>query len=299
MSTLPIRVLLVEDNPGDARLIRETLLEANHGGFALTHVTRMADALAQLSPAAFDIVLLDLSLPDSHGIDTCQQLLNEEADVPVIVLTGMDDESLSVTAVQEGAQDYLVKGQVTAQLLARAIRYAIERHRLQATLRSLSLTDPLTGLYNRRGFFTISEQQMRLMSRMQLAFTLFYTDLDGLKTINDSMGHKMGDLAITAAAEALTETFRASDIIGRLGGDEFVVLAFGIGEQDVVEVLDRLEQKLADRQTRLPYALPLSMSVGAAVFNPASPLSLNELLAHADEVMYEQKRTRHAARGVR
>ncbi|MBI3978709.1 MAG: HAMP domain-containing histidine kinase [Chloroflexi bacterium] len=129
MSTKPISILLVEDNPGDARLLRETLADVGTAQFDLVHVECLAEAWAALDASRFDVVLLDLLLPDGQGLDAIDRLRVRARDVPIVVLTGIDDETLAVGAVQEGAQDYLVKGHVDSGLLVRAIRYAIERKR--------------------------------------------------------------------------------------------------------------------------------------------------------------------------
>lgn len=127
----PVRILLVEDNPGDARLLRETLREAEGFPFELKHAVRLADAADAFADCAADVVLLDLSLPDAHGLDTVRRMLEVAPGTPIIVLTGTDDERLALQAVHAGAQDYLAKGRVDGPLLARSIRYAIERSRLE------------------------------------------------------------------------------------------------------------------------------------------------------------------------
>jgi signal transduction histidine kinase len=128
----PLRILLVEDNPGDARLIRETLRDADSLDFELQHADRLATALPLLAAHAADVVLLDLSLDDAHGLETVTRALAAAPGVPIVVLTGLDDETAAIQAVQAGAQDYLVKGQVEPGMLVRALRYAIERKRLEA-----------------------------------------------------------------------------------------------------------------------------------------------------------------------
>jgi phosphoserine phosphatase RsbU/P len=135
----PIRALLVEDNPGDARLIREMLREARagHAVVQLTHADRLAAGLEHLAAHPTDVVLLDLSLPDSGGFDTFARTHAAAPDVPIVVLSGLDDEDTAVRAVQAGAQDYLVKGRVDGALLVRAVRYAIERQTLQAARQEL------------------------------------------------------------------------------------------------------------------------------------------------------------------
>lgn len=133
----PVRILLVEDNPGDARLLREVLRDAEEFDFALHHVPRLADAQARAAGDGADVVLLDLSLPDAHGMETVERMLAAAPDIPIVVLTGLADERVAVAAVQAGAQDYLVKGATEAPVLVRAIRYAIERKRLDCERRDL------------------------------------------------------------------------------------------------------------------------------------------------------------------
>jgi PAS domain S-box-containing protein len=130
-----IQILLIEDNPGDARLLQELMTEAGMVRFKLTHVDRLSTGLERLAGGDFDVVLLDLSLPDSHGLETLIRLHTQAPSLPIVVLTGLENEALGVTLVQTGAQDYLVKGQVTSHLLVRSIRYAIERMRSEEALR--------------------------------------------------------------------------------------------------------------------------------------------------------------------
>jgi signal transduction histidine kinase len=127
-----LEVLVVEDNAGDARLLREMFSKEKPGSFHLTHLLRMSDALAHLAKGGVDIILLDMGLPDGHGLDTVRRTQTVAPGVPVIVLTGLDDEALAADAMKEGAQDYLIKGQIESRALPRALRHAIERHRMQA-----------------------------------------------------------------------------------------------------------------------------------------------------------------------
>ena len=135
-----LRILVVEDNPGDAELIREMLPETGQLSFHTEWVSSLAAALTRLERAGLDIVLLDLSLPDSHGLATFHKLRQTVPGVPIIVLTGTDDDELAVAAVREGAQDYLVKGQISPSLMGRAIRYAVERQKLTEALRQARAT---------------------------------------------------------------------------------------------------------------------------------------------------------------
>lgn len=136
MSSVPINVLLIEDNPGDARLLRELLQETGSSQFELVHADRFSEALTWLSQRRFDVVLLDLSLPDAHGLDTISRLGSQAEGTPIVILTGLNDEEIAIRALQQGAQDYLVKGHADGQLLARALRYSIQRHKAEESLKA-------------------------------------------------------------------------------------------------------------------------------------------------------------------
>jgi signal transduction histidine kinase len=129
-----LRILLVEDNPGDARLLRETVTDSGHGELAITHAPTLAEALALLDLELFDVALLDLSLPDGTGLEVLRQVHGRAPALPIVVLSGLEDEALAVEAVHGGAQDYLVKRHLHADLLVRSVRYAIERGRVLASL---------------------------------------------------------------------------------------------------------------------------------------------------------------------
>jgi len=131
MQDRSISILLVEDNPGDARLLREMLNDAGRADISLHHVPDLAQAFQSIENGGFDIVLLDLGLPGSRGLETFQKLHTEHPGMPVVVLSGLDDEQVAISAVQEGAQDYLVKKQISGGALLRAVRYAVERHMAQ------------------------------------------------------------------------------------------------------------------------------------------------------------------------
>lgn len=129
MESEKIEVLLIEDNPGDARLIQEMLTEAGEAWFRVEYADRLSRGLEHLKNGGVDVVLLDLSLPDGQGLDAFEKVQAQVPAVPVVVLTGFDDETLAVEAIRHGAQDYLVKGDVDSKVLYRAVRYSVERKR--------------------------------------------------------------------------------------------------------------------------------------------------------------------------
>ncbi len=164
------------------------------------------------------------------------------------------------------------------------------RVRMEETLRALALVDELTDLYNRRGFSILAEQQLKMAHRGKRRMMLLFADFDGLKQINDTLGHQEGDRALIETAEALKETFRESDIIARIGGDEFVVLAIETNRSPAEILARRLQENLEARNAREGRRYKLSLSVGLARYDPEHPCSIDELLAQADRAMYEKKR---------
>jgi diguanylate cyclase (GGDEF)-like protein/PAS domain S-box-containing protein len=167
-----------------------------------------------------------------------------------------------------------------------------ERKRAEAVLRNMSLTDPLTGLYNRRGAITLVDQQLKIAQRLGRNLMLVYADLNHLKQINDTHGHTAGDSALLEVAEVLQETFRESDIIARIGGDEFVVLAMESSGADENTIRRRLYDNLSARNALGVRPFDLSLSIGMARFDPDNARAFEELLGEADRRMYEDKRVR-------
>lgn len=288
MSTEVIQVLLVEDNPGDVRLVHEMLREVDASEFELRHVATVREAVEVVSSDSdVDAVLLDLSLPDESGLNTLRRVVAASTTASVVVMTGAGDDELGLAAMREGAQDYLVKGQVNGRTLRRALRFAIGR---QSNLQSLSHKDDLTGLNNRRGFLILAEQQIKLARRQRTPFLLLFLDLDQLKHINDTLGHAEGNRALVEAADLLRRCFRQSDILARFGGDEFAALALSADGSDDVSVRGRISAALDAVNGRPDRAYPLGFSMGILACSPAENGSVETLLERADTLMYREKR---------
>jgi diguanylate cyclase (GGDEF)-like protein/PAS domain S-box-containing protein len=169
-----------------------------------------------------------------------------------------------------------------------------ERKRMEEEIRALSLTDALTGLYNRRGFTHLAEQQLKVAARLNKRVFLLYSDIDGLKAINDTYGHKEGDRVLADLASILKKTFRESDIVARMGGDEFVVLAMEATKVSPGVFPKRLREKLDHYNSRpdIRGRYTLNLSTGVSIYDPELPLSIEELVSRADGLMYEEKRRR-------
>jgi diguanylate cyclase (GGDEF)-like protein len=176
-----------------------------------------------------------------------------------------------------------------------SLRDVTQNVQLRHALQSLSITDDLTGLYNRRGFVLLAAQQCRMAIRAKREMLLIFADMDGLKTINDTLGHPQGDGAIKDVTTVLRRVFRQSDIIARIGGDEFAVLALEVDPNSVETIRRRLNDAIEamNRPSERPYRI--SISIGIARFDPRSPCSVHDLLAKADQAMYAEKQRKHAS----
>jgi len=291
-----IRVLLVEDNPGDARLVVEMLKDSHASDFDLEHVTTVRAAVERLTDESsrLDAVLLDLSLPDEHGVETVRRVVAATQRAVVVVMTGAGDEEMGLQALQEGAQDYLVKGQVTTAMLRRTLRFSIERGGQRLQLQDLSLKDDLTGLNNRRGFLALAEQQMKYARRQRAPFVLLFLDLDRLKYINDTFGHAEGNRALAEAARVLRDCFRQSDIVGRIGGDEFAALAMNTTGAHEHILRMRIDSALNLVNADGERAYPLGFSIGMVNCTAAEDGSIESLLDRADAAMYVDKGRKRA-----
>jgi len=164
---------------------------------------------------------------------------------------------------------------------------------MEEKLKALSLTDELTGIYNRRGFFTLVEQLLKMSKRQKKGIFMLYLDLDDLKVINDTFGHQEGDLALIDTATILKENYRESDIIARIGGDEFVVIPVGTAGDSVEIIIARLQKAVEVHNSKGIRRYKLSLSAGIAYYNPEHPCSIDELLIQGDKSMYEQKRHKY------
>jgi signal transduction histidine kinase len=248
------KVLLIEDNLGDARLLELMLEEATTSRYDVTHATRLGDALGLLSDGRPDVMLLDLGLPDAQGLDSVRRARAAAGDVPLIVLTGVDDDAMAAQALQEGAQDYLAKGRIASESLTRAIRYAMQRHKMQteadlARQRQLHLKDeflshvshelrsPLTAIHQ---FVTILRDGLagELNIEQQQYLDIAVKNVDQLSVMIDD----------------LLEVTRAES------GKLVVEPQFMDAESAILDVIDTLQKaadiKGIDLTATLPPALP-------------------------------------------
>jgi diguanylate cyclase (GGDEF)-like protein len=289
-------VLLIEDVPLLAKITEQMLKKAPSNRYTLTQRSSLAEATAILKTDEFDIVLLDLNLPDSTELATLSAALEVAPDVPIIVMTASQSHETGFRAIKMGAQDFLLKGDFNYLVLDRAIVYSIERHRLQRTLRQLAVVDELTGLYNRRGFNTLHPDIMQQVRDEDARGYLCFFDLDRFKQINDELGHQKGDEALVEFSSNLRSIFRRDALLVRLGGDEFVAMGIEREPNQVTEAVHALEIVLSVRNGMPGAQFSLEASSGVAYFNREGPASLEEVTALADAALYRNKESRRSAR---
>ena len=311
-----MKILIAEDESVSRRVLKMTLESWGH------EVTEACDGAAAWdvlqSADAPKLAILDRTMPLMDGIAVCRRARQHQSATPVyiILLTAKSSKQDIVVGFEAGADDYVTKPFDSDELharvevgirivdLQRSLAQRVEQleqalgelKQAQETLRNLSLTDDLTGLYNRRGFFTLAAQHLKAARRANKEASLIYTDMDGLKAINDTHGHDEGSKALQEVAAILRQTFRSSDIIARIGGDEFVILETYGGRTGTPGSVARLQENLRrhNEQKLDPYELSLSIGIVRGDLDEYS--TVEALLARGDELMYEEKRSKQRQR---
>ncbi len=284
IGTEAIRILLIEDNQRHAQLLQETMGEvipaiSGSQPYALTHVPGLAEGLERLNSHEFDVVLLDMSLPEAPGLDALVRIRERHEEVPIIALTGRGEDDLATQALQAGAQDFLQKGKIGSEILARAIRAAVHISNLQTALRSLSFIDGLTGLYNRRGFVTLGEPYIKRAQRQKGQFLIVAADVAGLKTINTVAGYDEGDAVLRAVAEILKRSFRDSDLLARIEGGSFAAMAVDATSDKAPIIATRLQYNVQEWNNRTIRKYQLRINLGFTEFDPSG--AIEDLMARA------------------
>jgi len=284
---VPLRILVIDHDPVDRAAAEQALFtggiaRGDQAGYHVESVTTLAAGLRSLSGGGFDAVLLELSLPDSDGIQTLRRLRASYPDVPVVVLTRLDDAALGVQAVQAGAQDFLVKERIHPHVLVRVVRYACERHRVQSA--ELGIIDSLTQLYSLRGFTAVADQVFRIGRRASRGVVVLVVKTDA----TPSEGAEDGDggereARLLRTGALLRTTFRASDVIGRIGPDLFGVVAVDAPEETISRIIERVNDAVGEANA-WPDGVG-SLTVGATPLGATETASVVELIARASRAM--------------
>lgn len=294
-------ILIVDDASQNLQLLGDILEQA---GYFTTFATSGRQAIERVKTANPDLILLDLMMPDMDGLEVCERLkLNAElADIPVIFITACPNQKSLLDAFEKGAVDYVIKPFNVLELLARVrthleLKYSRdrlkkllrERSQLTKELQRLATTDPLTGAWNRRQFFTLAEREFNRACRYHCPFCLFMIDIDYFKKINDTYGHATGDLVLIQIAKAIASTLRESDFFGRIGGEEFVAILPETTLDNGAIVADRLRKNLANLDISAQgKPVKITASIGLAIYQVEDE-SIDAILQRADEALYQAK----------
>jgi diguanylate cyclase (GGDEF)-like protein len=292
----PTSILLVEDNDDHALAFRVMIGAVLPSPCAVLRANSLGAVAEQLRPGLPTLILLDMHLPDGRGLKLLEQVTALAPQVPIVVLTSLDDERLAIAAVKAGAQDYLVKGSFDPKALLRAMRHAMARHQLLADLEharsreaNRATHDDLTGLPNRVLFFDRLGHSIDRAARSCSRFAVVFIDLDGFKQVNDVSGHAAGDEILRLVANRLQSSVRASDTVARIGGDEFTILFEPVPDRSTVDTLvNALSVKFQEPMVVDGCPHPISMSAGVAIY-PEDGREPHTLLEFADTAMYAAK----------
>jgi diguanylate cyclase (GGDEF)-like protein len=283
----PARVLLVEDDARAALELGEMLRSIWSRGLVVSQTPHLADAVQELADHGATCVLLDLH--DEPALDTLAQLSDASPTTPIVVIADGDDAEVGVAAVRAGAQDYLVRSELSAPRLARAITYAVERKRGESALALQALHDPLTTLPNRALFVDRLRGALDRSRRTGGPVVVLFLDVDGFKQINDTLGHGAGDRLLTVLAERFQAMLRPMDTVARFGGDEFTFLFEGLdSEEEAALVAQRITQSAAVPLTLCGEQRTVSISIGVYIVTDPEE-EIDDVIRQADTAMYRAK----------
>jgi diguanylate cyclase (GGDEF)-like protein len=284
-------ILLIDDDEDDYILAGELLSEAFGGGFRLDWVSSWDSGLEAMGRGPHEVYLVGCRLGESDGLALIREAVAQGCTAPIILLTAQGSCEIDLEAMEAGAAGYLAKDEITASLLERAVRYAIERKSVEARLKHLTLGDSLTGLANRTLFHDRLDRTITLARREGRSFAVIMMDLNKFKEVNDTLGHEAGDRLLQEVAARLESVMRQSDTVARLGGDEFATILPTTGNIEgavavAKKIIHAVEQPvpLGDRD------VDVGVSVGVAVC-PEHGSDGATVLSHADAAMYEAKRS--------
>jgi diguanylate cyclase (GGDEF)-like protein len=299
-----LKVLLVEDDQEFADILRIRLGKEKSPRLEITCLPTLQQALEALAGKDWDLILLDLMLPDSSGIRTFTTIRSQAQHTPIVIMSGLDSDSLAIDAVRKGAEDYLVKGELNSRLLLRVLHHAVDRHRIKEKLASvterlqesnlrletMALLDPLTELYNRRGLQQALRRETHILSRGGGKLMVLFLDIDDFKKINGSLGHPVGDVLLKEIAKKIRDSVRGSDHVARIGGDEFMLLLPNTPFKEGLHLAERLRSVISNTTLVISEkeSLRITASFGLTKV-PAHTVSVDDLLAISDPFLRQSK----------
>jgi diguanylate cyclase (GGDEF)-like protein len=289
-------VLLVGDDEAGACALRDRLAESRSMAFELVHAPRLSEALALPKANEADVMMLHVREEELPRLSSLTQARMAAPLVPIVVLSDVDDEAVALKALQNGARGYLVRNESNTRLLVTTLGAALESHRMILQLntareraRHLATHDQLTGLANRSLFHDRLAQAVSAARRGRHKLAVLFADLDGFKTINDTLGHAVGDGLLRGIGRRLATCLRETDTAARLGGDEFAILLTNLAsELDAATVARKLLASLSDPIEFRTQSTSTRCSIGISTF-PRDAVNPEDLLKKADTAMYHAK----------
>jgi two-component system, cell cycle response regulator len=292
-----IRVLLVDDDESTFILVRSLLGKLRPKAYTLEWRATGADGLAALTGERWDACLLDYHIGDESGFDVLRAAVQRNVTTPIIMFTSGAGTDVDLATVRAGAADYLLKTELSASLLSRTIRYAIERTRLLNEMRALARHDHLTGLLTRREMDRVLDEELVRSHRYGHAVALILLDLDHFKQVNDVHGHVAGDAALRWVASIVQQCVRDTDRAARYGGDELAILLPETDHVGATVLAERIRSRVAAAGMQAPAdanapgaSIPLTLSIGVAAMPGSTASTPSEFIARADAGLYQAKR---------
>lgn len=287
---MPAKILLIDDDRLQFRLTQQHLKAFPSAEYELEWSATYEEGLARLLEGRHEACLLDYRLGPRDGLELIREAKERGCRVPIIFLTAETGEAVDLEAMNAGALDYLVKGEINPRALERSLRYALKLGETLEALRQLATHDQLTGLLNRREFDRILREEMERARRFGHPFALIMVDIDHFKQVNDRHGHPTGDAVLQEVARRLSAGVRSVDRVTRFGGEEFAVVVVEGNEAMALELSERLRQAIAGQVVSPPTGgqLNVTISAGVAVF-PADGGDGAGLVQAADRALYAAK----------
>ncbi|NDF12116.1 MAG: GGDEF domain-containing response regulator [Proteobacteria bacterium] len=286
----PLRILLVEDSAGDMMLIKKALERTLHDDYTVECATSVHEATIKLAQYEFDIALLDRSLPDADGFSGLHTIQNTAPHIPVIFLTAFNDEHTAFEAIEQGAQDYILKDKIDSYSMKRALQYAILRKHFEGLLIMRANFDMQTGLVNRTLFESRLTQALARIKRHGGNLAILFIDLNRFKQVNDTLGHEMGDTLLKEVGARLKRSLRPYDTTARFGGDEFAILLESIThKRDGGVVAQKIIERLDEPFVIAGHTIGIGLSIGISTCSAEDEISMAQLIKQADAAMYAAK----------
>ncbi len=288
-ASVSMKLLLVEDELTDAKFVRACLARDKGATPEVVHAVCLDEALTSLKQTHFDVILLDLHLPDASGEECVRKIKLINPDVAIVVLSGEDSEEYAISILKQGVQDYLVKWADDGKGILRSVRYGIERKRSELKLAHLAAYDTLTEIPNRNFFVTYLDKAVSRAQRNGTLLALLFLDLDQFKGVNDTLGHYFGDKLLIAVAARISATMRDGDVLARMGGDEFAILLENLKDvQSAEAAANKLINALSEPYELEGRSINVTTSIGITVF-PQDRGNPESLVKNADIAMYQAK----------